>query len=147
MTFGLSLTGQVECHFVKTDEGYNLRYVRFCSERGIGGSTPEIPVVADPWGSVKVKAEGAYHKRNNVTEYVGNNTLTYLFTRYNGWVDGGKTSSDPATLRQAGTGEEAVSDFWDQFLHNNKSQVKEMLLNLTNPKKMWLQSFKGVWKR
>ena len=143
MNFGLDLAGQVECHFIKskvTGE-YCLQYLRFSGEKGIGGSTPEIPVVAGPWGDVKVKAEAAMHSRSNVMEYVGNNTLTYFFTRYNGWADGGKTSMDVASARQAGQGEKAGADYWDQFLHNNKSQVKKMMSNLIDPEKSISQEF------
>ncbi len=135
LAFGLDTAGQLECHFIKGEKGYCLQYLRFSGEKGIGGSTPEIPVVAAPWGDVKVKAEGAMHERTNLKEYVGNNTLTYFFTRYNGWVDGGKASGDEQSIRSAGQSDKAGGDYWDQFVHNNQPQIKMALKNMVNPDK------------
>ncbi|CAM3471659.1 hypothetical protein [Parendozoicomonas haliclonae] len=137
MTFGLDSAGQVECHFIKSEESgeYCLQYLRFSSEKGIGGATPDIPVVAAPWGDVKVKAEAAIHSRVSLKEYVGNNTLSYLSSRYNGWADGGKTSMNTELARQAGQGEKAGEDYWDQFIHNHTSQIKKTLCNMVDPDK------------
>lgn len=135
MTFNPFTAGQLECHFVKAEDGYCLQYMRFSGEKGIGGATPEIPVVAGPWGDVKVKIQAAHHQRSNLKEYVGNNTLTYMFTRYNGWADGGKASEHIPEMRKAGQSDDAGADYWDQFVHNNESQIKKAMKYMADPEK------------
>lgn len=135
MTYKTYTAGQLECRFVKAEDGYRLQYIRFCGEKGIGGATPEIPVVAGPWGNVNAKIGAAFHHKTNLKEYVGNNTLTYMFTRFNGWANGGKASEDIQTMREAGQSEEAGADYWDRFIHNNEPQIKLALKNMADTKK------------
>ena len=132
MQFSLGKGGHIECHLIKGEKGYCIQYVRVSQSKNIGGDTPEIPLIAGPWGEATGKVGIAYSGKVNAHEYVGNNTLTYFFTCYNGWAHGKKASANIDQMRQMGQSIIPSQDAWDKFLCGNQKQVKKLLRNLAN---------------
>ncbi len=122
--FGFETTPgmQVEFNIIRQPGGGpRLQYIRVTTEKTHGGATPQIPIAAGPWGKANLKLGISSSAVNNKFEYIGNNTLTYLQTRYNGLALGGKTSGD--------------DNLWARFIQANKSQFLKLLSNMANPKK------------
>ena len=79
---------RLECHLVKRHRGWRLQYIRLLSDDKLGGSTPDISIPAGAVGSLKLGAGASVSSAHNWGEQPGNNTLTYITSKYNGWKVG-----------------------------------------------------------
>ncbi|MGY0220026.1 hypothetical protein ACWJJH_22025 [Endozoicomonadaceae bacterium StTr2] len=110
---------QVEFNIIRTDTGPRLQYIRVTQEKSDGLASPQIPLGEGPGVGLHLKLGGSRGQVDNRYEYIGNNTLTYLQTRYNGLTAGGKTSGD--------------ENLWQPFVKKNRKQLLSLLKNMAKP--------------
>ena len=114
-SYGVYQKANFEVNFIWSEGGWRAQYMRASGQMGIGGGTPEATVPVAPALGLKGKVEAAVRGSNNVWERVGTDTLTYFFTRYNGWAVGG---NHPA--------------HWNEFKSHNPEQIKELFNNMAD---------------
>ncbi|WP_062268222.1 hypothetical protein [Endozoicomonas arenosclerae] len=114
--YGIHGNLKMEVNFIWSHGNWRVQYIRASNQTGIGGGTPELTIPAAPGLGVVMKAEAAVRSVNNIWERVGTNTLTYFYTRYNGWAMAGK-----------------VPEYWNTFKSSNSDRLKDLFKNLARP--------------
>ncbi|WP_281646614.1 hypothetical protein [Parendozoicomonas sp. Alg238-R29] len=80
---------RIECHLVKRHKGWRLQFTRILANDSIGFSAPDsLSIPTGPIGSVNLGASASIASVHNWWEQPGNNTLTYIYAKYNGWRGG-----------------------------------------------------------
>ena len=129
--------------FADTGYGFTLRYIRLLKHSESNVSTSALPIFESGAASVTGKVSLQYSKTQNVSEQIGNNTLFYLFLRYNGWLRSHSTTTDYEAVRKFGqtdlqkTNQDALitSVLPKKTLNLNKKNIKEKgkIKNIKDP--------------
>ncbi|WP_299009083.1 hypothetical protein [uncultured Shewanella sp.] len=112
----VTLTGsmKVEANFIEESDKYHLQYLRVSGAEVNEFSLPNLSIPVMPLNNFSLQMSASQGVSKNVFEYIGNNTLTYVQTKFNGWK-----CADQA-------------DKWQQFTLNNRQQLAELILNMSN---------------
>ncbi len=70
---------------IKRRRGRHLQYTRLSGKDSIGASVPDIGIPTGPLVETNIKAGASVSTTRNWYEQPGNNTLTYLQAKFNGW--------------------------------------------------------------
>ncbi|WP_064609296.1 hypothetical protein [Photobacterium sp. J15] len=82
----LGISTQFEGNFVRGEDGkYHLQYVRATDSTSLGASGSVTAGVVTAGGGVSISGN------DHLAEWIGDNTLSYLQTKYNGWQNGQQT--------------------------------------------------------
>ncbi|MGI9275535.1 MAG: hypothetical protein ACR2PT_11910 [Endozoicomonas sp.] len=111
--YGIQGNLKMEVNYIWSNGGWRVQYIRASNKTGIGGGIPELTIPAAPGVGVVMKTEAAVRAVNNIWERVGTNTLTYFYTRYNGWAMAGK-----------------IPEHWESFKAGNPRRIKDLFHNL-----------------
>ena len=103
------------------ERDWHLQYVRVTGSRSAGASTPGIGIPTGPVGELKLSFGAKVSGANNWYERVGNNTLTYIYTKYNGWKSGRKVGGDQC--------------YWQRWSKQNSQYLDELLVYMGRPHK------------
>ncbi|MRI31994.1 hypothetical protein EOPP23_03145 [Endozoicomonas sp. OPT23] len=123
-SYGTYQKANFEVNFIRSHGDWRVQYIRASGQVGIGGGTPETSIPVAPGLGLKAKVEAAVRGSDNIWERVGSNTLTYFFTRYNGWSAAG---NNPA--------------FWNEFKSHNPNRIKDLFKNMANPESCAAKEF------
>ncbi len=93
---------------------WHLQYVRVSGSNSLGVKTPNIGIPTGPVGELKLGFGAKIGGSSNWYERAGNNTLTYVYTKYNGWKSGRKVGGDPC--------------YWQAWANQNKKYLHEMMV-------------------
>ncbi|MRI31995.1 hypothetical protein EOPP23_03150 [Endozoicomonas sp. OPT23] len=115
-SYGSYRKANFEVNFIWSEGGWRVQYMRASGKTGIGGGTPEATIPVAPGLGLKAKVEAAISGTDNIWERLGTNTLTYFFTRYNGWSAAGNNP-----------------EYWSEFKSHNQSRMKDLFKNMANP--------------
>lgn len=106
-------------NFIESEGKTKLQYVRFTAntEKSIGVSN--IPIPVHPGVDLLLGINAGTSKTYVLGEMMGDDTLTYLQTKFNTWI----TESNPSW------------DDWNSFMDEHKSSVTGMIQNLADSSK------------
>ena len=79
---------RLEFNFVKRQKGWRLQFTRVSGTDSIGISTPDVGIPTGAIGELKIGLGAKVANVRNWWEQPGNNTLTYLYAKFNGWKAG-----------------------------------------------------------
>ncbi|MRI33171.1 hypothetical protein EOPP23_09265 [Endozoicomonas sp. OPT23] len=96
------------------EKDWHLQYVRVSGSNSLGVKTPNIGIPTGPVGQLNLGFGAKVSGVNNWYERAGNNTLTYVYTKYNGWKSGRKVGGD--------------SCYWKAWAEQNRKYFHEMLV-------------------
>lgn len=105
----------VEADFIKSDEGYALRYVRVVDKNDYGLNSPNMNIPVGIVGSLVTKGKFKISNTENIYEYLGENTFSYIQSKYNSWKLAGRTN-----------------DKWQHYLAENKRHIANVIVNMRN---------------
>ena len=114
-SYGVYQRANFEVNFIWSEGNWRVQYMRASGQMGIGGGTPEATIPVAPGLGLKAKVEAAVRGSDNIWERVGTNTLTYFFTRYNGWAAAGNNPG-----------------YWNEFKSHNSGRLKDLFKNMAN---------------
>ena len=131
--FNLQAGMRVECHLVKRNEGWQMQFVRVKSNQSAGVSIPAIGIPTGPLGKVEIGTSASVSSVHNWWERPGNNTLTYIYAKYNGW-SAGKMQKQPSWSTgpeefNALTEPEGKNPFI-RYTTQHKQAISNMLINM-----------------
>ncbi len=117
----------------KNERIWHLQYVRIKGNRNSGFKTPDIAIPTGAAGDLKINFGAKVSGSNNWYERPGNNTLTYVYTKYNGWRVGGKTGNENC--------------YWKRYSIQNKQYLNQMLAYMGRTHKNACTEMKETFKR
>ena len=124
---------RVECHLVKRNEGWQMQFIRVKSDQSTGVSIPAIGIPTGPLGKVEIGASASVSSVHNWWERPGNNTLTYIYAKYNGW-SAGKMQKQPSwSTKQEEFRSLAEPEGKNPFIRyttQHKQAISNMLINM-----------------
>ncbi|GAB3517786.1 hypothetical protein [Photobacterium alginatilyticum] len=114
----LSASTQFEGNFVKgEDNKYHLQYIRATESTSLGGNASATA------GVVKLGAGITHSSNDHLAEWISDNTLTYLQTKFNGWQNG----QQPALWDQyASHHETGIGKAFDKLTESDSNIAKEL---------------------
>ncbi len=105
-------------NFIKSDEdSYKLQYLRFTDEGNFGLSVSDIPVQVSPGVDLLLGASFEKSSTKVLGEVLGEDTLTYIQTKFNTWHTGDRDSE---------------SD-WNTFIDSHKESFDKIFENIMKP--------------
>ena len=128
---------KLDFNFVKREKGWRLQYTRLCGSDGIGISSPDIGIPTGPIGEVSIGFSGKVSSVHNWWEQPGNNTLTYMYAKYNGWRAAQMihTPSWEETKEVKAGPELRAENPFHHYVLKHKKEISKMLANMGNPEK------------
>lgn len=115
------------------EKDWHLQYVRVTGSRSLGAKTPNIGIPTGPVGELKLSFGAKVGGANNWFERPGNNTLTYAYTKYNGWRSGNKVGGEGC--------------YWNAYVNQNKKYFREMLVYMGRKEKNAFEEMNETFKR
>ncbi|WP_087112809.1 hypothetical protein [Parendozoicomonas haliclonae] len=131
---GLSAEGgmRVEFNFVKRHKGWKLQYTRVSGHESIGINSPGVGIPTGPIGAIKV--DGGIRKAgiHNWWERPGNNTLTYIYAKFNGWkaAEMIKTPTWEMNPEDLPTPELRSENPFYFYALQNQAAISELMINM-----------------
>ncbi len=127
----------LQFYFADTGYGYTLRYIRLLQKNELTLSTPNLTVFESGVASVKMKMSAATRETRVLKEYIGDNTLYYLFLQYHGFRSSGRaasaiSNSDYSNVRKLGLSldKSLQQDAWHKFVIQHTKELKRLCHNL-----------------
>ncbi|MCL6269480.1 hypothetical protein M3P05_05940 [Sansalvadorimonas sp. 2012CJ34-2] len=129
---------RLEFNFVKRRKDWCLQYTRLLGKESVGLALPAVGIPIGPLVETNIEAGASVDTTKNWYERPGNNTITYLQAKYNGWQAGNMIKMpsyhvDPSDEEYMDKMKQS-NPFYSYCLTHRKA-ISEMLVNLADPEK------------
>ncbi|MTI12625.1 hypothetical protein [Sansalvadorimonas verongulae] len=132
-SFDVEAGMRIEFNLVQRHKDWRLQYVRLMSTDKLGLSIPEIGIPTGPIGSVKIGASTSVASAHNWWEQPGDNTLTYITAKYNGWKAGQMQRTPSWSVKPEEFEELTRKEGGNPFIrytNQHKKAVSKLLVNM-----------------
>ncbi len=136
---GLSVDSAVrlEFHFVKRKRTWHMQYTRLSGSDSVGLKSPNIGIPTGPVGEVKLGIAANTSSTHNWWESPGNNTLTYIYAKFNGWKVANmvKTPSWAGDLERVPDEQLRKDNPFQFYVLKHQNDMSQMFINMANRKR------------